>query len=248
MGIFIMRIKQFIKDRTALICWIVCAGVMIAVLLQMNIHAVERSALPVGLVSDQKGQLAQKASQRFRENSALYVYEDEFDDLYKLLADGYIYCIVEFKNDFDERIKNGDTDGIMTMYSAKDNKIATIVGDIASGCCMDAACMYMAYNAYTSLNGKPRSISDIDDYAMLLSQMEESGEYSYTFDFEYIDDGSDIKKEITNGLIYRQVIFVLLGMLIMLSVFGTCSTITKEYESGLRRRIKLGAQSSISID
>ncbi len=247
MGIFLMRIKQFVKDKTALICWIVCAGVMIAVLLQLNLHATERSALPVGLVKVHDGELALRASERFKNNKALYVYEDDFESLYKLLADGYIYCIVEFKSNFDERIKSGETDRIMTMYSAKDNKVATIVGDIASGCCMDAACMYIAYNRYSGLDGSEKTIGNIDEYADLLAQMEQSGEYDYTFEFEYINNGAGIDKEITNGLIYKQVICVLLGMLIMLSVFGCCSTITKEYESGLRRRIRTSSQSAFSI-
>ena len=270
MGGLKLRIKLFLRDRTALICSVSCAVIMIAVLMQLNLHAVERSALPVGLEVKGTGILTERAAESFRENEALYVYEGDYDTLYGLLADGYIYCIVSLNEDFDSMIMNGRTDGIMTLYSAKDDKVATVVGDIAAGCCIDAVCMYKAYNTYDGLNplsgfdgllksfgigrdddtmnnkdGFVRKVVNISEYAELLSSMEKSGEYDYDFSFEFVDTGAKESREITNGLIYRQVIVGLMGMLLMLCAFCTCSTITKEYENGIRERIRTSAQPAV---
>ncbi|MBO4415678.1 MAG: ABC transporter permease [Lachnospiraceae bacterium] len=269
MGGLKLRLKLFLRDRTAIICWLACAVIMISVLMQLNLHAAERSALPVGLEIRGNGALTERAAKSFRENEALYVYEGSYDTLYGLLADGYIYCIVSINENFDSFIMSGKTDEIMTLYSAKDDKVATIVGDIAAGCCIDAVCMYKAYNTYDGLNpltgfggllqsfgigrdaddgsntdtdGYVRRIVNINEYSDLLSTMEESGDYDYDFAFEFVNTGSKENREITNGLIYRQVIVGLMGLLLMLCAFCTCSTITKEYENGIRERIRTSAQ------
>ncbi|MCR5321786.1 MAG: ABC transporter permease [Lachnospiraceae bacterium] len=240
MGSVRLRLKLFFRDRTALICWLACAVIMITVLMQLNLHAAERSALPVGLEIKGQGPLTERAAKSFRENEALYVYEGSYDTLYGLLADGYIYCIVSINEDFDRLIMNGRTDEIMTLYSAKDDKVATVVGDIAAGCCIDAVCMYKAYNTYDGLDAM--NGMDINEYSAILSQMEDSGDYDYNFTFEYVDTGTLDNREITNGLIYRQVIAGLMGMLLMLCAFCTCSTITREYENGIRERIRMSGE------
>ena len=268
MGCFVIRLKLFFRDKTAIICLCACALITVAVMMQLNLHAAERSALPVGLEVKGNGPLSQKAADSFRQNEAVYIYEGSFDFLYELLTDGYIYCIVSFNEDFDRNIAQGATDGIMTLYSAKDNKIATIVGDIAAGCCMDAVCMYKAYNTYAGLGSKgsdtlsglgqlfgigsgadaddrKHTIGNINEYAAYLKEMEDSGEFEYSFEFEYVNTGGKENRDITNGLIYRQVICGLMGMLLMLCAFCTCSMITKEYENGIRERIKTSAQPAV---
>ena len=266
MGCFLIRLKLNLRDRTACICLCICAVIMIVVLLQLNLHAAERSALPVGLEIKGSGPLTERAADSFRSNEAVFIYEGSYDELHELLTDGYIYCIVSLGEDFDRNIAQGRTDGIMTLYSAKDNKIATIIGDIAAGCCMDAVCMYKAYNTYAGLgagrndtlsglgqlfgiggdasdnDGHKHVIGSIVQYSELLENMENSGGYDYDFQFEYINTGEKESREITNGLIYRQVICGLMGLLLILCTFCTCSMITKEYENGIRDRIRTSAQ------
>ena len=246
MSSFVLRIKLFFRDRTAVICWIACAAVMIAVLFQLNIHAAERSAIPVGLEVRDDSVIAGRVRDRIRENEALYVYEGDYEYLYGLLADGYVYCIIRLDENFGTQIMNGKTDKIMTMYSAKDNKVAAVVGDIAAGCLMDAVCMYKAYNVYSSLEGE-HLITDIDDYAGLLSQMETTGGFDYTFDVTYIDTGAADERQISNGLIYKQVITGLMGMLLMLCAFCSCSAVTREFENGIRRRRSTCAKSRMLL-
>ncbi|MBR4726048.1 MAG: ABC transporter permease [Lachnospiraceae bacterium] len=265
MSCFGIRLKLFLKDRAACICWIACAFILTLVLMQLNLHAAERSALPVGLEVRSEGMLAQRAVKSLHECESLYIYEDNYDTLFDMLTDGYIYCIISIGEDFDRRIALGESDGIMTLYSAKDDKVATVVGDIAAGCCMDAVCMYKAYNTYVGLsadndqtlsglgqlfgigNGSDeerggRVIGSIDEYSNLLNDMETSGNFDYDFDFKYVDTGASTDRDINNGLIYRQVITGLMGLMIMLSAFCSCSIITREYESGIRTRIRISAQ------
>ena len=270
MGCFGIRLKLFLKDRAACICWIACAVILTLVLMQLNLHATERSALPVGLEVKSDGLLAQKAAKSLHECESLFIYEDDHEALSDLLTDGYIYCIISIEEDFDSKIAQGKSDGIMTLYSAKDDKVATVVGDIAAGCCMDAVCMYKAYNKYAGLSAgndglsglgqlfgigpgsglgdTAQTIGSIGEYSEMLAAMEESGEYDYDFDFKYIDTGAardTSGREMTNGLIYKQVITGLMGLMIMLSAFCSCSIITREYESGIRTRIRISAQNAL---
>ncbi len=266
MGSFLIRLKLFLRDRTALICLCLCAVIMAVVLVQLNLHAAQRSALPIGLEVKGTGPLTQRAVESLHQNEAVYIYEGGINNLFELLTDGYIYCIISIGEDFDKNISQGKTDGIMTLYSAKDNKVAAVIQDIAAGCCIDAVCMYKAYNTYAGLgsknndtlsglsrlfgigsqdlssDGKDHLIGSITQYAALLKEMESSGEYDYDFKFEFINTGAQESRQITNGLIYRQVICGLMGLLLMLCAFCTCSLITKEYENGIRERIRTSAQ------
>ena len=248
MGSFSLRLKLFLKDRTAVICWFACAAVMAAVLLELDLHAAQRAAVPIGLEVKESGVLCAATRDRILHNDALYTYEGDYESLNTLLADGYIYCIISMAPDFDERLINGDTKGIMTMYSVKDNKVAALVGDIVAGCIMDAVCMYKSYSVYEGLQRDNDMLNsdgipgDIAEYADLLKSMENSGDYDYDFDIHYTDTGRVDNRVLSNETVYRQIIAGLMGLLLMLAVFCSCSAITREYEQGIRKRIDCSPQ------
>ena len=50
MSRFVLRLKICLKDRTAGICYLISAIVMLALLLSLDSAGEERSAIPVGVV------------------------------------------------------------------------------------------------------------------------------------------------------------------------------------------------------
>ncbi len=240
------------RDRTAVICMCLTVLVLLFVLGALNIHASEMSALPVGLVADGQADLnssvAGTISDRIRSNEALHVYSGSLDELKDMLADGYIYCIIELGPGLEETVRRGEYKGIMTMYSAKDSPVAALIGDIAAGCAMDAVCMYKAYNTYSVLESAgEKEHADLAGYSARLETMKRDGGYDFVFDTEYIDTGKKVENEITNALIYRQVIAGLIAMLLALTAFSACNPITREYAAGIRGRLSISAKGSVLL-
>ncbi len=252
MNSYLLRIKLFWRDRTACICMILCAAVMLIVLTGLNIHAGTGSALPVGLITHAGADgtehyIGNSIAQALRSNEALNVHEGTESELKELLADGYIYCIIEFDPEIDRLIENGEYKGIMTMHSAKDSPVATIIGDIAAGCAMDEICMHKAYNKYSSLSEAADDHIAQAEYRRLLDSMRNEGGYEFVFDTDYVDTGKQIAKEVTNALIYRQVIAGLTAMLLMLAAFCACGPVSVEYASGIRNRLKISSTSDLKL-
>ncbi len=151
MNDYLLRLKLLFKDRTAGICYLVASVVILVVILGLNIHAEERSSLPIGLVNEDAGEKSAELAEKIRTSESLYVYEDEFDPLYDLLLDGYINCIFVIKKGYEKSVTDGDPSEVLGIYAAEDDKISTVISDIVAGCMMYEVCLDKAYKRYLNL-------------------------------------------------------------------------------------------------
>ena len=242
MNDYLLRLKLLIKDRTAGICYIVSSVLILAVMLGLNLNSEVRSSLPVGLVCMDHSSEAEELSGRIKASESLYVYEGSFDELNDLLLDGYINCIFVIKEGYGENVTAGRTDGLIGLYAARDDKISAIISDIVAGCMMDEICLDKAYLRYSALEDEVRQAEmlDRDAYTEYVSAMAQDESFSFVFDTSYIDAGTGEYRasDITNGMIYRQMIGGMLGMLFMLICFCANKGIATEYENGIMRRRK----------
>lgn len=244
-----LRLKLLLKDRTAGICYIVSLVVILIVILGLNIHAEERSSLPIGLVLEDKSEKASELAGRIRETEALYVYENELDPLYDMLLDGYINCIFVIKEGFQEAIADGDAIEVLGIYAAEDDKISTVISDIVAGCMMYEVCLDKAYKRYSGLEkADPDHVKmTYPEYAEYVRKMAEDDTFRFAFDVTYADAGTGkiSTADITNGMIYRQMIAGMLAMLMMLVSFCSFNSVVAEYENGIRTRLKTVAGSRL---
>ncbi len=251
MNDYLLRLKLLLRDRTAGICYIVASVVILVVILGLNIHAEERSSLPVGLVNEDKSEKAEELAGKIRTSESLYVYEDAFDPLYDMLLDGYINCIFFIKEGYEESVSAGDPAEVVSIYAAEDDKISAVISDIVAGCMMYEVCLDKAYKRY--LNLEPPTVGYVKmtygEYAEYVRKIAEDDTFRFAFDVTYVDAGTGRinSSDITNGMIYRQMIAGMLAMLMMLVSFCAINCIVSEYENGIRSRLRTVSRSRIPV-
>ncbi len=241
MNNYVCRLKLLLTDRTATICYITVCAVLLFVILGLNIHSEERSSLPIGLVVEDDSEEARILTGKICSNDALYTYTDDFAPLYDMLLDGYINCIFVIKEGYGEEVRRGSTSEIVRLVAAEDDKVSTVISDIVAGCMMYEICLDKAFVRYQKLrpvDGKDKL--DLTAFSEYLKRLADSEEFSFNFDVNYVDAGTGevSANDITNGMIYRQMIAGMLAMLLMLVCFCSCNMIVAEFENGIRGRLR----------
>ena len=81
MSRFRLRLKICINDKTAGICYIISAIVMIALLLSLDSAGEERSAIPIGVVVNDDSEEAREFLARIKDTPSVYVNEGDLESL-----------------------------------------------------------------------------------------------------------------------------------------------------------------------
>lgn len=232
-----LRIKLLLTDRTAVVTYIVCAIIMALFLGSLNLHAEERSSVPVGLICEDRSDKAQRLKNEICGLEALYVYEGDFEYLEGLLFDGYITCIFVINEGYGERIEAGSVKELITVYSAAEDKTPVILSDIVAGSMLYDICFEKSLNMYLELENPVLSGEEYREYSLSLA---ENPQFEYSFEIDYREPVTgDSETTITNGIIYRQMIAGMLAMLMSLLAFTGFNGIGAEHQKGIRKRIKL---------
>jgi len=237
MSRFRLRIKILLKDRTACICYLISVIVMVCLLIGLKNSSEERSAVPIGLVINDESREAEFLRERIKQTPAVYVYEGELDELNEKLLEGNINSIFIIDEGYGERVRKGETDELVTIISGEDDRMSVIIGDILAGSMLYDICANKSYIAYSSL--KDNKLTR-DEYYSYIMGLKEDPRFAFTFEIETKSSGKETLKEnqITNGMIYKQMIAGMLAMLICLVAFVSCNCFCLEYECGVAGRLK----------
>lgn len=240
MNYLILRLKTLLNDRTSIICYALSVIVILAVLFGLNLHAQERSSLPIGLICEDDSEMAVKIVDRIRGNSAVYVYEGSFDELFELMTDGYVNSIFVIKSGYAEKVQKGYTSNLVDVYAASDNKISTVLQDVFAGAMMDDICLNKAYITYSEAVGSDTDGTlSLDEYSQYVAREGLDDSYKFSFQMSFEDGISTPKNitDITNSMMYRQMIALMLAMLIMIVIFSSFSVSMHDKEIGLTKRL-----------
>lgn len=250
MNFFWLRLKTLFSDKISMICYALSVAVIVAILFGLNMHAGERSSLPIGLIDNDKSAMSSKLFERISDNSAVYVYEGSFDELYELMTDGYVNCIFVIDEGYSDKVLKGMSARLITVYAAEDNKISTVLQDVVAGAMMDDICLSKAYIAYSKADGVDKdnmfTYADYSDYVDK-ERLDES--YAFSFDLSF-EDGVNISKtsaDINNSMMYQQMIALMLAMLIMIVVFSAYNVSMQEKEAGITKRLNVSQMSKALI-
>lgn len=238
MSRFILRLKICLKDRTAGICYAVSVIVMFALLMGLSSVAEERSAVPVGLFVADDSEEAALLAEKIRNTPSLYVYEESLDDLKELLLDGYVNSIFIVEEGYGDRVRNKDVDDLVTVISGKDDQMSVMISDIVAGAMMYEICLNKSYRLYK--DSLPTNALDKQQYSEYIRKLYDSNDFAFNFEAVYKDP--KVKKieerQVTNGMIYKQMIAGMLAMLLCLMAFVSCNCFCMEYENGVAYRLE----------
>lgn len=240
-----MRLVLLFRDSLSRAVYLISAIIFILILSSLNLHAEERSSIPVGIVDRDQSDYSIRLIQDLKEVSAIYLYEGELEELETLLLDGYISSIFVIKPGYEANIKKGETKELLELYSGKDDKTSVILSDIVAGRMMERISFHIGLNQYLSLsedsakNGaRERSAENYTAYAR---KLRESGELDFAFRITYVDfEDENIPQEVlSNSIIYQQMIVGMLAMLLSFVTLFTFTSLQMEREQGLCIRRKL---------
>ncbi|MBR4342636.1 MAG: ABC transporter permease [Lachnospiraceae bacterium] len=238
MNRFILRIKLLFRDRTACLCYAVSALVMFCLLLGLASVSEERSAVPIGLVVEDDSKEALDLAESIRNTAAVYVTEGTEEELKEELLNGYINCIFIIDEGYGERVRMSDNDELVTVISGTDDRMSVVIGDIIGGSMLYDICLNKAYRAYLSVGDNEKLSKEAYNTYVIGLKNDPSFEFSFDVTYRNPDSQKIEESEITNGMIYRQMITGMLAMLLCLMAFVSCNCFCLEYENGVAYRLK----------
>ncbi|MBR3483272.1 MAG: hypothetical protein IKH42_01220, partial [Lachnospiraceae bacterium] len=169
---------------------------------------------------------------------SLYVYEESLDDLKELLLDGYVNSIFIVEEGYGDRVRNKDVDDLVTVISGKDDQMSVMISDIVAGAMMYEICLNKSYRLYK--DSLPTNALDKQQYSDYIRKLYDSNDFAFNFEAVYKDP--KVKKieerQVTNGMIYKQMIAGMLAMLLCLMAFVSCNCFCMEYENGVAYRLE----------
>ncbi|MDD3173627.1 MAG: ABC transporter permease [Herbinix sp.] len=239
--LFLLRIKLIMKDITTVV--VLCGSILLfALMLQsMSSSAESLSSLPVGIVDYDKSSSSKELIHNLKNIEALRIVEINEEELNKLLMDEMIYSIFVIEKGYEESLLSGNLKDIITMHYNKDNKSASILSDIVAGEIIYPASLYKGYHYYKQVpfTGQKLSLMQYKDYMDNIVGV--SNDFNFAFQMNYANlDKTMVKEEqLSNSVVYDQLIFGILGILIAFVAMFVLSQTVKEKEMGVEIRLKI---------
>ena len=233
---FFIRLKLLLQDKPAVFCYLASVVILLILFVGLDNAAEDRSAVPIGLVVNDDSIEADELAEKIRQNKAFFVYEKNQDELEGMLMDDYINSIFIIDKGSGEKLLAGDTDKMLTVISGEDDRMSVILSDIIAGDMVYDISLHKSYNKYRTLGDK--STMTRDEYKAYTDAYLSNPEFNMPIEFKYMESkvGNISEREVTNGMIYRQMIAGMICMLLSIVAFTACNGICLEHEKGIRRR------------
>lgn len=240
-SIFKLRMKLIIKDITTFITLLVSFIIFMVMINVLNTSAEEQSALPIGVIDRDNTKESQALINRLNDLSSLKLVFNEEAELKKLLVDEMIIAMFVIEDGYEEKVTKGNLQEIIAMYYVIGNESASIISDIMVGEMIYPICLYKSYQHYNKLtfNGDKHSQEEYNSYMNELYNYGEDFDFSFDITYENPEKEASIINPITNSLIYNQLVFGILGILVAFIAMFLTAQVVKEKELGIAHRLRI---------
>ncbi len=215
----------------------------------LSFGAQERSNLPIGLLNLDHSESAEQLVESMKKVSTLYIYEGDMGSLNKLLIEEQIGAFFVIEEGYEKSIQSGQTSELITMYYTKNNENAKIISDIFAGEMLYKINLYKGYNVYKSIQKDTQSFSE-QEYMEYAQAQTESTEFDFAFNISLVNvvRNQEIGDNLSNSVIYQQIIWGILGMLLSFVAMFMAMGIVLDKEMGLDKRIGISFLKTSVID
>ncbi len=237
-----LRLKLLMRDKFTVIAFLIATIIFALVLNTLNLWAENNSSIPVGIVNEDSSEFSERLLDNLLKVPSISVNQGSFEEMESMLLDGNISCIFIIRDGYGERIKNGNIDEAIGLYSGRDDKTAAILGDIVAGQMMYDICLYKSMDMYMEL--AEGNLSEAE-YKTEFDKIMSSPDIDFDFQISYIDiDNLEEETEkIDNSLLYRQMIAGMVAMLLSFVILFAYSQTVVEHEQGIYNRRRVTIQS-----
>lgn len=239
--LLLMRLKLIRKDLTTFIVFIGSILLFALMIRTITLSVEDLSALPIGVVDYDHTDSSEELIEGLKKIETLRITELNEKKLIDMLKDELLFSVFVIEEGFEEKLKDGDLKDIVTMYYKKNNKSATIISDIVAGELIYPASFFKAYKHYEKLSfeGKKHSFSEYKEFIDNL--IREGSDFDFSFDIRYASPANVTAGEdaISNTILYNQLIFGILGILIAFIAMFILSQTVREKEIGIEVRLRI---------
>lgn len=239
--LFLFRIKLLLKDVTTLVVLGLLMLVFSLMIMSMTKSAEDLSSIPVGIIDNDESNSSKELIEKLNGAKSLRYVEKSEGELNKLLMDEMIYAIVVIEKGYEDGLKQGELKNAITMYYKKDNKSASIISDIVAGEIVYPLCLNKCFRYYENIEftGTKFSFQQYEEYMNKL--IGNSNDFDFAFQLIYSNPKNNIVTEdsVSNSVLYNQLIFGILGILIAFVSMFILSQSVREKEIGVEDRLKI---------
>jgi ABC-2 type transport system permease protein len=265
--VFILHLKMIFSQRLTLIVLTLSSIIMLVILSQLSIHAENKSSIPVGITNLDESETADNLVRSLKNLPALNVYEGTEGELAKLLKEEKISVYFVIGNGYEISLEKGKTADLITLYYAKGDEKYKILSDIIAGEMLYPICLNKGYNLYQALDWKelitegnraeniPDNTPDSkkftkEEYVEYADTLTAKTDFNFAFDIALLNPkaGANQKEELTNSVIYEQIIIGIIGMLYAFIAMSMMAAFVMEKENPIHKRLKISLLSPFLKD
>ncbi|MBU5333942.1 ABC transporter permease [Anaerocolumna aminovalerica] len=262
--LFFFRLKLILADK--LNCFVILFSFVLFLLLMSSLSfgAEERSNVPIGIMDLDRSETSKVLAEKIKKIPAFYVYEEGEKELNRLLLKEEISGIFIIKEGFEDSVNKGSTEKLVMMKYLEGNKSAKVLSDIFAGPMLYPISLAKGLKEYEALKkpalgNEKKEIENSEiqnnwftgqEYVDYINKLSKASDFDFAFDINMVDleSGEGALNPLGNSVIYFQVVFGILGMLIsFVAMYITVGAVV-EKEQGLDAKIKITLLKPVYLD
>ncbi len=248
--IILLRLKLIIKDITTLTALISSILIFTIVIHSLSVSAEENSSLSVGFVDYDDSKESRALIDRLSKVPTLRIIKDSEEELHKLLLDEMVNAVFVIEKGYEKKIIKGKPEEVISVYYVDNNKSASIISDIVAGEMIYPISLYKSIRLYERLDydGEKLTAAEYEKYITQLLAGSTDFDFAFRMIYENPDKSVADEKPLSNSILYNQVIFGILGILVSFIAMFLLSGIVRDKEMGVMERLKISKFHSLKLD
>lgn len=248
--ILLLRIRLIVKDATTIAALLSSILIFSIVIHALTSSAEEQSALPVGFVDYDNSGESEALMERLSEVPSIRIVEGEEKDLQKLLLDEMVNAVFVIEEGYEKKLKKGRPEEVITVYYVDSDKASTIISDIVAGEMLYPVSLYKSIRMYEGLPYDREKLSAEEYKAYIENLLAGSTDFDFAFRMIYANPERSVEGEepLSNSIIYNQIIFGILGILVSFIAMFLISGVVRDREMGVEQRLKVSKFHSLKLD
>ena len=253
--LYFFRLKLILVNKLNISVILLSFVIFLILMDSLSFGAIERSNVPVGILDLDQSKTSIELVKKVKKVPVFYVYEEEENELNRLLVDEEVSGIFIIKKGFEDSIKRGITTELVIMKYLEGNPSSKVLTDIFAGQMLYPISLAKSLKEYETLkksftgNTENKTIDKEtqynwftgQEYVRYINQLSKASDFDFAFDINIVDleSANASINQLDNSVIYYQVVFGILGMIISFVAMFLTAGVVVEKEQGLYKKIRI---------
>lgn len=252
-----LRLKIIFHDKLNVVLMMITLGVFAVLLGTLSSSARDKSRIPVGVVDYDTSISSTRVLNLLENNKSLYLYQDTFNNLEKMLEEEQLDAIFVIEKGFENKIKEAKANKLISVYYLEGKEESKILSDIVAADFVDEVTLWRSIHKYVSYQTKNFQ-SASKEYLDYIEKRNEDREYNFQFDVEYRTDSGEHGRDqsqsvgtseqgINNEIIYYKVVMIILTLFLSFLQLYFMTSILHEKEKGILKRLRVLPSNDVTM-